>query len=429
MKMSKTTFINAILIDPKSNTLTNGSLTIEDGFIDKINGPSKGNIIDCKNKYLAPGVIDLGVHICEPGERHKESFKSASMAAASGGVTSIVTFPNTIPVIDNPELLEFFMKRARESSKVRIFPTAAITKKVEGKEISELSFLQDAGAIAFTNGLKTIKDPKILLRALNYASSLQSLFIGHCEDYYLSNKVSATSSLFSTKMGLSSAPRETELMGLERDTLLSDLAKVNYHAAQITTKKSFLKIKELKSKKNNISAGISIHHLLFDESYIENYRTFFKLSPPLRSISDKEFILKNIKDDTIDTISSFHLPQDEESKRLPYEKAAFGAIGLQTLLPACLKLVHDKILDLPTLFKKISLNPAKLLNLKSGILKEDYPADLILFDPDKPFTVDRFKLLSKAKNTPFDGYKLYGEVLKTFVKGNEIYKSRNTIDT
>ena len=175
--MSKTTFINAILIDPKSNTLTNGSLTIEDGFIDKINGPSKGNIIDCKNKYLAPGVIDLGVHICEPGERHKESFKSASMAAASGGVTSIVTFPNTIPVIDNPELLEFFMKRARESSKVRILPTAAITKKVEGKEISELSFLQDAGAIAFTNGLKTIKDPKILLRALNYASSLQSLFI------------------------------------------------------------------------------------------------------------------------------------------------------------------------------------------------------------------------------------------------------------
>ena len=417
------------MIDPKSNTLTNGSLTIEDGFIDKINGPSKGNIIDCKNKYLAPGVIDLGVHICEPGERHKESFKSASMAAASGGVTSIVTFPNTIPVIDNPELLEFFMKRARESSKVRILPTAAITKKVEGKEISELSFLQDAGAIAFTNGLKTIKDPKILLRALNYASSLQSLFIGHCEDYYLSNKVSATSSLFSTKMGLSSAPRETELMGLERDTLLSDLAKVNYHAAQITTKKSFLKIKELKSKRNNISAGISIHHLLFDESYIENYRTFFKLRPPLRSISDKEFILKNIKDDTIDTISSFHLPQDEESKRLPFEKAAFGAIGLQTLLPAykgeIVAILGPNGAGKSTAMKSL----LGLLNLKSGILKEDYPADLILFDPDKPFTVDRFKLLSKAKNTPFDGYKLYGEVLKTFVKGNEIYKSRNTIDT
>ena len=428
--MSKiTTLINAILIDPKSLTQTNGSITIEEGFIQKINGPTKGNIIDCKNYCLAPGIMDLGVHICEPGERHKESFKSASMAAASGGVTSIVTFPNTIPAIDNPELLEFFMKRARESSKVRIWPTAAITKRVEGKEISELSFLQDAGAIAFTNGLKSIENPKILLRALNYASSIDSLFIGHCEDYYLSNGVSATASAFATKMGLSSAPKETELLGLERDSLLANLSNVNYHASQITTEKSFLKIKELKSLRNKITAGISIHHLLFDETDINNYRTFFKLSPPLRSKSDKLFILQNINDNTIDTISSFHLPQDEESKRLPFERAAFGAIGLQTLLPACLKLVHDKILDLPLLFKKISLNPAKILNIKSGALEEGYPADLVLFDPKKPFLVDRFSLLSKAKNTPFDGYKLYGEVLKTFVRGKEIFKSRNISDT
>ena len=428
--MSKiTTLINAILIDPKSLTQTNGSITIEEGFIQKINGPTKGNIIDCKNYCLAPGIMDLGVHICEPGERHKESFKSASMAAASGGVTSIVTFPNTMPAIDNPELLEFFMKRARESSKVRIWPTAAITKRVEGKEISELSFLQDAGAIAFTNGLKSIENPKILLRALNYASSMDSLFIGHCEDYYLSKGVSATASAFATKMGLSSAPKETELLGLERDSLLADLSNVNYHASQITTEKSFLKIKELKSLRNKITAGISIHHLLFDETDINNYRTFFKISPPLRSISDKLFILQNINDNTIDTISSFHLPQDEESKRLPFERAAFGAIGLQTLLPACLKLVHDKILDLPQLFKKISLNPAKILNIKSGILEEGYPADLVLFDPKKPFVVDRFSLLSKAKNTPFDGYKLYGEVLKTFVRGKEIFKSRNISDT
>ena len=330
--MSKiTTLINAILIDPKSLTQTNGSITIEEGFIQKINGPTKGNIIDCKNYCLAPGIMDLGVHICEPGERHKESFKSASMAAASGGVTSIVTFPNTIPAIDNPELLEFFMKRARESSKVRIWPTAGITKRVEGKEISELSFLQDSGAIAFTNGLKSIEDPKILLRALNYASSIDSLFIGHCEDYYLSKGVSATASAFATKMGLSSAPKETELLGLQRDSLLADLSNVNYHASQITTEKSFLKIKELKSLRNKITAGISIHHLLFDENDINNYRTFFKLSPPLRSKSDKLFILQNINDNTIDTISSFHLPQDEESKRLPFERAAFGAIGLQTL--------------------------------------------------------------------------------------------------
>ena len=428
--MSKTkTLINAILIDSKSLTQKRGSITIEDGLIHRINGPSKGKVIDCKNYCLAPGVIDLGVHICEPGERHKESFKSASMAAASGGVTSIVTFPNTKPVIDNPEILEFFMKRARESSKVRIWPTAAITKKVAGKEISELSFLQDAGAIAFTNGLKAVKNPKILLKALNYASSLDGLFIGHCEDYYFSKGISATSSVFATTMGLPSAPKEAELLGLERDSLLAKLSDINYHASQITTKKSFLKIKELKSLGNKITAGISIHHLLFDETDINNYRTFFKLNPPLRPTSDKLFILQNIKNDTIDTISSYHLPQDEESKRLPFEKAAFGAIGLQTLLPACLKLVKDKILDLPQLFKKISENPAKLLNIKSGILEEGYPADLVLFDPEKSFIVDRFSLLSKAKNTPFDGYKLYGEVIKTFVNGKEIYQSRNKNDT
>ncbi len=428
--MSKiTTLINAILIDPKSLTQTNGSITIEEGFIQRINGPARGNIIDCRKYCLAPGIIDIGVHICEPGERHKESFKSASMAAAAGGVTSIVTFPNTTPVIDNPELLEFFMKRARDASKVRIWPAAAITKGVEGKEISELSFLQDAGAVAFTNGLKSIENPKILLRALNYASSLNSLFIGHCEDYYFSEGVSATSSAFATKMGLSSTPKETELMGLERDFLLADLSKANYHASQITTKKSFLKIKELKSLGKNVTAGTSIHHLLFDETDIKNYRTFFKLRPPLRSNSDKLFLLQNIKDSTLDTISSFHLPQDEESKRLPYEKAAFGAIGLQTLLPACLKLVNNKIIDLPQLFRKISLNPAKILNIKSGILEEGYFADLVLFDPDKPLIVDRFNLLSKAKNTPFDGYQLFGEVLKTFVRGKEIYKSRNINDT
>ncbi len=423
--MSKTiTFINAILIDPKSLTQTNGSITIEDGFISKINGPTRGSIIDCKNNCLAPGIIDLGVHICEPGERHKESFKSASMAAAAGGITSMVTFPNTIPVIDNPELLEFFIKRGRESSKVRILPTAALTKKCEGKEISELSFLKDAGAVAFTNGLKPIQDPKILLRALNYASTLESIYMGHCEDYYFSEGVSATASAFATKMGLSAAPIETELMGLERDALLAKLSNINYHASQITTEKSFLKIKHLKSIGNKVTSGISIHHLLFDENDIQNYRTFFKLSPPLRSKLDKQFLLENIKDSTVDTLSSFHLPQDEESKRLPYEIAAFGAIGLQTLLPACLKLVKDNIIDLPHLFKKISQNPAEILNIKSGVLEEDYPADLIIFNPEKPFVVDRFSLLSKAKNTPFDSYKLFGKVFRTFVGGKEIYKSK-----
>ena len=420
--MSRTvTFINALLIDPASSEQTFGSLTIESGVIARINGPTKGTVIDCQKACLAPGIVDLGVHICEPGERHKESFRSASLAAASGGITSMVTFPNTLPVIDNPELLEFFMNRSKESSRVRILPSAAITRSCNGKEICELAFLQDKGAVAFTNGLRCIKNSKIFLRALTYAASLDLPYIGHCQDHFLSNGTSATSGPFATQMGLPSAPIESEKICLERDASLAEISGIHYHASQITTEMSLAVIKNLKSKGNKITAGISIHHLIFDEKDIGNYRTFFKLNPPLRSRNDKEVLLQTISDDTIDTISSFHLPQDEESKRLPYELAASGAIGLQTLLPAGLKLVQEGYLNLPKLFKKISLNPSKLVNSNCGKLAEGCPADLVIFNPSVPFVLDRFSLLSKAKNTPFDGYKLCGKVLRTFVNGIEVY--------
>ena len=415
------TFINARLIDPVSLTDTFGSVTIEGGTISRINGLTKGTVIDCQKACLAPGVVDLGVHICEPGERHKESFRSASLAAASGGITSLVTFPNTLPVIDNPELLDFFINRSKESSKVKILPTAAITKNCDGKELSELGFLRDRGAVAFTNGLQGIQDSKILLRALSYAASLDLPYIGHCQDYFLSKGSSATSGPFATRMGLPAAAIESEKICLDRDVALAKISDVHYHASQITSAMSLDAIKSHKSKRTNVTAGTSIHHLIFDELDIENYRTFFKLNPPLRSLHDKQMLLQSINDESIDTISSFHLPQDEESKRLPYELAATGAIGLQTLLPAGLKLVKEGYLDLPKLFAKISLNPSKLVKSKSGNLSEGCPADLVIFDPDIPFVVDRFSLLSKAKNTPFDGYKLYGKVMRTLVDGYEVY--------
>ena len=415
------TFINALLIDPVSSEQAFGSLTMENGVITRINGPTKGTVIDCQKACLAPGIVDLGVHIGEPGERHKESFRSASLAAASGGITSMVTFPNTLPTIDNPELLEFFINRSKESSAVRVLPAAAITRSCEGKEICELGFLQDKGAVAFTNGLRCIKDSKLFLKALTYAGSLGLPYIGHCQDYFLSKGTSATSGSFATQMGLSSAPTESEKICLERDASLAEISGIHYHASQITTELSLKVMKNLKSKGNKITAGTSIHHLIFDEKDIENYRTFFKIDPPLRSQNDKEVLLQTISDDSIDTISSFHLPQDEESKRLPYELAASGATGLQTLLPAGLKLVQEGYLDLPKLFKKISLNPSKLVNSKCGELAEGCPADLVIFNPSIPFVVDRFSLLSKAKNTPFDGYKLCGKVLRTFVNGIEVY--------
>ena len=415
------TFTDALLIDPESLDEALGSLTITDGLISRINGPTKGKVINCQKACLAPGIIDIGVHICEPGERHKESFRSASQAAAFGGITSIITFPNTVPVIDNPELLEFFVNRSIEASQVRVLPAAAITRNCDGEEISELGFLQDKGAIAFTNGLRTIKDSKILLKALSYASTLELPYIGHCQDYFLSEGSSATAGKLATQLGLPSVPIEAEKICLERDSALADVSGIHYHASQITSELALKTLKNLKSKGRKISAGTSIHHLIFDENDISNYRTFFKLTPPLRSFSDKKVLLETISDDTIDTISSFHLPQDEESKRLPYERAASGAIGLQSLLPGGLKLVKEGYLNLPQLFRKISLNPSKLVNSKSGKLSEGSPADLVLFNPDPPFVLDRFSLLSKSKNTPFDEYELFGKVLRTFVNGNEVY--------
>ena len=415
------TFTDALLIDPVSLDETLGSLTITDGLISRINGPTKGKVINCQKACLAPGITDMGVHICEPGERHKESFRSASQAAAFGGITSMITFPNTVPVIDNPELLEFFVNRSIEASQVRVLPAAAITRNCDGEEISELGFLQDKGAIAFTNGLRTIKDSKILLKALSYASTLELPYIGHCQDYFLSEGSSATAGKLATQLGLPSVPIEAEKICLERDSALADISGIHYHASQITSELALKAIKKLKSRGRKISAGTSIHHLIFDETDISNYRTFFKLTPPLRSFSDKKVLLETISDDTIDTISSFHLPQDEESKRLPYERAASGAIGLQSLLPGGLKLVKEGYLNLPQLFRKISLNPSKLVNSKSGKLSEGSPADLVLFNPDPPFVLDRFSLLSKSKNTPFDEYELFGKVLRTFVNGNEVY--------
>ncbi len=417
------TLINAILVDPEDNYQGLGSVTVEDGFIACVNGKSIGKEINCQKTFLAPGIIDMGVKICEPGERHKESFKSASAAAAAGGITTMVTRPDTNPPIDTPEILEFFMKRAEQASAVKIVPMAALTKNLEGKEITEMDFLSDKGAIAFTNGFTQLYDSKIFLNALKYASDLNTLLVGHPQDTFLSLGTSATAGPFASLQGLSGVSTIAEKIGIDRDITLTENAGVKYHADQITSKASLQSIHDAKKRGLKVTAGTSIHHLILNEYDIANYRTFFKFSPPLRSEADRLAIIKGLEDGDLDTISSFHSPQDEESKRLPFEIAASGAVGLETLLPACLKLVHNGHLSLPELFKFISLNPAKILGLKGGRLKKNQPADLILFDKDTPFIMDRFKLLSKSQNTPFDEMTMQGKVFATLINGKTVYKN------
>ncbi|MGB1829648.1 MAG: dihydroorotase [Paracoccaceae bacterium] len=425
--MSTVFLQNAHLIDPQNGTVDQGNLLIKEGVIAArgavVSAPGKETrIIDCAGKYLAPGIIDIGVKVCEPGERHKESFKSAGLAAAAGGITTIVTRPDTVPAIDTPETLEFIRRRAMDASIVNVLPMAALTKRREGREMTEIGFLQDAGAVGFTDCDRVVRDVKVLTRALSYARSLGAWVMGHPQDPYLSEGAAVTSGKFATLRGLPGVSPLAERMGVDRDISLIEMTGASYHFDQITTARAVPALARAKSNGLNITAGTSIHHLTLNEFDVAEYRTFFKLKPPLRSEDDRLAIIDALKDGTIDIISSMHTPQDEESKRLPFEEAASGAVGLETLLPAALRLYHGGLLDLPSLFRAMSLNPAKRLGLPAGRLEVGAPADLVLFDPDAPFVLNRFGLLSKSKNTPFDEARMQGKVLRTFVNGNEVYQ-------
>ncbi|MEX0283245.1 MAG: dihydroorotase [Paracoccaceae bacterium] len=425
--MRATLFTNARLIDPEAGTDTPGQLLVQDGQIVGTAAPgdppaTDTEVVDCGGKVLAPGVVDIGVHVSEPGERHKESFKSAGLAAAAGGVTTIVTRPDTKPAIDSPETLEFVSRRAAEAAPVNVRAMAALTKGREGREMTEFGFLLDAGAVAFTDGDRVVQNTKVLSRALTYARSLGALVVAHPQEPGLSAGASATSGKFASLRGLGAVSPMAERIGLDRDIGLVEMTGVKYHADQITTARALPPLERAKANGHDVTAGTSIHHLTLNELDVADYRTFFKVKPPLRSEEDRLATVDAVRSGLIDIISSMHTPQDEESKRLPFEEAASGAVALETLLPAAMRLYHADLLDLPTLFRALSLNPARRLGLPGGRLSAGAPADLILFDPDAPFVLDRFQLRSKSKNTPFDGQRLQGKVLATYVAGQQVYR-------
>ncbi|MEL6990478.1 MAG: dihydroorotase, partial [Pseudomonadota bacterium] len=378
---------------------------------------------DCKGLALAPGIVDIGVKVCEPGERHKESYRSAGLAAAAGGVTTMVTRPDTIPAIDTPEVLEFVARRANEAAPVRVLPMAALTKGREGREMTELGFLLDAGAVAFTDCDHVVANTKVFARALTYARSLGALVISHPQEPILSAGAAATSGALAALKGLPAVSPMAERMGLDRDIALVEMTGARYHADQISTARALPSLRRARDHGFDITAGTSIHHLTLTDKDADEYRTFFKVKPPLRAEEDRQAVLAALREGTIDLISSMHTPQDEESKRLPFEEAASGAVALETLLPAALGLYHAGDLTLSQLFRAMSLNPAKRLGLTCGRLSKGAPADLVLFDPDAAFTLDRTTLRSKSKNTPFDGHQMRGKVAATFVKGEIVHEA------
>ena len=397
--------------------MKDGLILVRDGA-----APKGATIIDCGAKCLAPGIVDIGVKIGEPGERHRESFRSAGLAAAAGGVTTIIARPDTHPAIDTPEVLEFVTRRATESP-VRIRHMAALTKGRDGREMTEIGFLIDAGAIAFTDVFRVSTDVKALARAMTYARSLGALVVGHPQDPGLSQGASATSGKFASLRGIPAVSPMAERMGLERDLALVEMTGVRYHADQITTARALPALVRAKAAGLDITAGTSIHHLTLNEFDVGDYRTFFKVTPPLRSEQDRLAMVAAVAEGQIDIISSMHTPADEESKRLPFEEAAAGAVALETLLPAAMRLYHAGHLTLPALFRALALNPALRLGLPQGRLTIGAPADLVLFDPDAPFLMDRFALRSKSKNTPFDGARMEGKVISTYVAGTQVYQA------
>ncbi|MCP4207430.1 MAG: amidohydrolase family protein [Shimia sp.] len=420
-----TLFTNARLIDPAKDSDALGWVLVADGAIAELGheaAPQADEVVDCGGKCLAPGIVDIGVKVCEPGERHKESYKSAGAAAAAGGVTTMVTRPDTLPAIDTPEVLEFVERRANEAAPVNVLPMAALTKGRDGKEMTEIGFLLDAGAVAFTDCDHVVTDPKVFSRALSYARSCGALVIAHPQEPGLSKGAAATAGKFAALRGLPSVSPMAERMGLDRDMALVEMTGATYHADQITAARALPALERAKKNGLDVTAGTSIHHLTLNELDVADYRTFFKIKPPLRAEADRLALIDAVKSGLIDTISSMHTPQDEESKRLPFEEAASGAVGLETLLPAALRLYHNGDLTLPELFRAMALNPAKRLGLASGRLDAGAPADLVLFDADAPFVLDRFKLKSKSKNTPFDGARLQGKVLATYVAGAAVYR-------
>ena len=416
---------NVRLIDPEALTDALGTLTLDDGLISARDeaAPKDARTIDGGGLCLAPGIVDWGVKIGEPGERHRESFRSAGMSAAAGGVTTIIARADTQPAIDTPEMLEFVTRRATEAP-VRIRHMAALTKGREGREMTEIGFLLDAGAVAFGDAGHVVADTRALSRALTYARSLGALVVGHPQDPGLSAGAAVTSGKFASLLGLPGVPPMAERMGLERDLALVEMTRARYHADQVTTAAALPALVRAKAAGLDVTAGISIHHLTLNDLDVGDYRTFFRLTPPLRSESDRLAMVEAVAAGLIDVIGSQHTPADEEEKRLPFEEATPGAVGLETLLPAAMRLYHAGVVTLPQLFRAMAYNPATRLGLPQGRLSVGAPADLVLFDPDAPFLMDRFRLRSKSRNTPFDGQRMEGRVRMTFVGGKPVFDER-----
>ncbi|MBB4286121.1 dihydroorotase [Roseospira goensis] len=420
-------YVNARLLDPASGLDAPGGLLTEGEhivhfapglFLDR--PPVGATVIDCGGACLAPGLVDMRTQLREPGQEHKESFKSAGRAAVAGGVTSMVGLPNTHPVIDDEAAVEFVARRARLIGLAKVFTYAAATKGLDGRELAEIGLLRQAGALAFTDGVQAIADAQVMRRLLAYAASHDLLVIQHPEEPSLATGVMNAGEM-ATRLGLSGTPREAEIILLERDMRLVAMTGARYHAAHVSTAESVEIIRKAKAQGLRVTCDTAPFYFALNELEVGDYRTFAKLSPPLRSEADRQAIVAGLADGTIDAVASDHCPQDQDTKRQPFNLAEFGGIGLETLLAVTLKLAHAGHMTLLDALDLLTRAPADLLGLDAGRLRTGAPADLVIFDPDKPWKVVADTMRSKSKNSPFDGHLVQGKVIRTVVDGRTVF--------
>jgi dihydroorotase len=425
--MSRQAIINVRLLDPATGLDAPGGVVIDDERIADF-GPhlhaatlEDAPVIDGRGACFAPGLVDMRVQLGEPGAEHKETYASGTAAAAAGGVTSFACLPNTLPPIDDPAMVEFVARRARQLKRAKVYPYGAITRGCAGRDLAELALLKEAGAVGFTDGDRALADSLVMRRAMAYASALDGLIAQHPEDPALARGGVMNEGEIATRLGLAGIPALAEVIMIERDLRLVEATGCHYHVAHVSTAAAVEAVRRAKALGLPVTAEAAPHHFALNELEVEGYRTFAKTSPPLRSEPDRRAVVAGLADGTIDVIASDHCPQDQDSKRLPFAQAEFGVVGLETLLPISLQLVHEGAMSLLAVLDRLTCTPADLLGLDAGRLRKGAPADLILFDPEAPWKIREEDLRSLSKNTPFDGRLVQGKVLRTLVDGRTIF--------